>query len=1465
MTPENEYEAKKAKVQQIARINAQTAFDQVGEYNGDIEAALDSYRTNMVDTLDEEGFKNDADWDSLLSVADRAFDAEVSKNQPTQTEPQQEAPKGKRGRPAVLTEEERKQKREASKPAQAAKARADRAVKRLEATINETAKPLESTEFDSDADRIAAKREAIKELMQLRADPNLRGTKVAERIKKALEHPSITQQERADIQKGLDVLKQRQDASSAKRAQAPVDNTFSKFTTAKQAIDHIIKTGNKVQRAFARRLKNFVKGVEFVVIEKGQELPPALAKHAAQWERSVGLFIENYDTGARAIFVRGESFGADQGINNVTVLHELFHAATNRKIALAEEAVVSGKIDTELVNAYKMLLRTMRNAQNAFAEASSEGSLSTDVADLYSSTEGLVIADPREFLAYGLTDEGMQDFLAATEGFAEEPSLFSNFVRSLRMFFGFPKSEHNALTNLISATDAILRSKAPRVAVSGEEASSSVIPPDEDQYGNPIRSAKKLARDQKVARQKVEASREGELLSATEQLAKSRSAEDVLSVLKGLLARNWQNMSHDAIDKLVRMPTMTFLADWSGINALKDADVQMQQMTGMANALTASAYEVRRMLAKDLNPFFRSAKKFREDFENLVYESTITRYDPSNPKNKVRNKALDTMWSNIGEKGRRMYKMLQKHYENLIDLYSDLLDQQIENLQGLNPEAKQNLMAMLRAKFESSARITPYFPLVRYGDYWLRVDKGDFKGFYMFESVGDRNAFRQQVADQMREDSSDEGIFESGDTVRSLRFGTQANSEMLKAVFDVIDNENFGEGGAEAKEALKDSIYQIYLQTMPEQKFRDMFIHRKDRIGFSTDVLRNVSASASKMSMQLARLKYAPMLRNSVSAAYDAVANNSNLSPFAEEAERRVNLALAGNAQEDLGDAVAGVANKASYFWFLSSAASALIQPASVYITALPVIGANHNDMLGAAKELGKMVTLLNQYSIIKKHPDGTTSIVAPSLTNSDSLNNREKSAVREMFQRGVTQSTYTGLVWGYKNLPTKSASTVLGKWQELGKEAGDLLVGALMHNTERLTREATFLASYRVGFKNYVKKGMSEAAAHEAAINQAVSDVNESLANYDLSNRPRWMQKGIGRVAFQFKMFPVHTTLLMTTNFFKMLPVLNKEGKAAAAKKFFGIYLTAGSIAGAAGLPAFSPIVAVLAAAFKKMQDDDEDELPDELKDIDPETWFRTVFLPDLLGDVSIGGVPLSEIVDTGPLNALTGLAISERIGLNDLFGRDTKEAKTTREGLVNWSLEKAGPTVSLGLSLADAYDAYQLGDFQKAAEKALPAFFKNLIIAERIASEGIKDSKGNEIVPPDKAKAYAIAQAVGFRSAELARINETNFKLTAAEQKIVNERDLLVGRMKVQARKGSEEGALRLEKIFETEVARFNQKNPEYAIDPDTLVDTLVKDLETRASARLGFAVTEKNARLVDPTLYRMEQRLERLRDKQ
>ena len=1361
--------------------------------------------------------------------------------------------------------------------------------------LEEANQPLDEGSFaDEEAlanaqeDKRAKKAYVINQLLD--TEENHRGTALGLEVKKVLnDKTKISPEEIAKVKKGREVRKKtdlkgevKSNTPLANRASTgKVDTAFGKFTNGAQALTHIIKTGNPFQRFLAKRLRPFVAGVKFVVIEQGQELPPQLQENAEDWEASRGLFFPSEPGSKPTVYVRGASFGQDQGSNVITVLHELLHAATNAKINLGMIARAKGvSTDAALTRFIGDLSALMENAKVNYERMLAMNMIPPQVRLLVESagevdpTTGKVTSDifelPQEFLAYGMSDENFQDFLDSIEGKSKEGSGWSRFTRMVANLFGLGRGNYTALSDLMHVTDKILSTRAtPAMRAMENEMSSepsaqaketgepekpvpsaSVLP---DEFKDPVRAAAELKKDTDKAIETVAVSRAGEEGKGIEMMQMARDPEKALPILQALVKRNWLNMSHSAVAQLVKMPTMTFLAKWSGIRSLQDVDSHMQSMLGMSNSLQAAAGGILASFRKELNPFFRGAKEFRTNFEDLIYTSTVARVDPSNPKAKETDARVTELWNKVGPKGQEMFRQLKQYYENLVDLYSDLLDDQVKAIRGMTPEAKENLMKVLRQTFETGARITPYFPLVRRGDYWLRVSekvgKETVDAFYMFESVGERAQFASQLAAEKLSDVdtlTGNGTFDMDDTISSLRAKTQGNSDMLTQVFDAIDQEKFD--SPEAKEALKDAIYQVYLNTMPEQKFRSQFIHRKDRAGFSTDVLRNIATTATSTSRHLAKLKYSPLLRNALSAANDVAKTDPHLSPFVNEARERVKLALEGG-KVGLGDAVAGVANKASFFWFLSGASSALIQPASLYISALPILAANHNNPIAAGKELAKMMTYINQYSVTRENPDGTTSLVAPSITNNKSMTDLERDAIRQMSQRGVTQSTYASEVYGYKSIPTAQASTVLGKTKELGAEAADLLVGSLMHNTERLTREAVYLASYRLG----VKRGLS----HDAAINQAVNDVNEALGNYDVTNRPRFMQQGIGKVLTQFKMFPLHVAMIMATNFVKMLPILNKEGKKAAATKFFGTYLTAGSIAGLAGVPGFSAIAGVIAEVFKAMQGDDAD---DELKDLDPNGWFRYVFLQDKLGHIMIGDTSLADLLDSGPLNAITGSAIAERIGLNDLFGRDTKEAKTNREGMLAYITDKMGPTVSLGLSVADAFDAFAVGDDVKAWDKLSPAAVRNIRYAMRLADEGIKDSKGNEVVPPDEiSTGRFFAQVIGFRPAEVARMADINYKLTGAQIKIQNEQSRLMTEAKVAVRTEDEKSFDKLDKVMD-KVEAFNERHPTYAIDANVLLDSIVEDMLKRAEAQYGVNVDEKNEIFTTKVLDYFDDRIER-----
>jgi hypothetical protein len=1022
----------------------------------------------------------------------------------------------------------------------------------------------------------------------------------------------------------------------------------------------------------------------------------------------------------------------------------------------------------------------------------------------------------------------------SAEGVQEDTSFFTRFVDSIRRMFGMDDSDVNALSDLIIATDSLLTSRIPRGEVMADTSVTAQQKSKDEEANDKLknkaeRSVKELDKDQRVAKRKVAESRMGTEAQAEglKLMQLARDPKKALDALKSL----WVTASYAQRQAMVKLPTLEILADWAKDSVPRIGDVQrhVQEMTGMRAKFLGGAQHV----IDGLRSVFKALPQERIALENLVLETTLTRYDPDDSKIKVRNAALDADYKRLSPASQGAYRMLRDYYESVQGLFTLLLDQQIEGLTDVSADIKQNLMVMVRKSFETGDRIKPFFPLVRRGDFWVSTGKEEGRQFYMFESMTARDKFAKTL----------EGDVKTGNDVGELRRATQNSSALLKGLFDAIDKQDIAD--ANVKENLKDAVYQIYLQTMPDQSFRKMFIHRKDRSGFSTDLVRNTASTASRMATQLAKLKYAPMLRNDLSAARSSIEGRPELTPFVQEAQRRVDSALSG-APGGIMEAVAGLANKTSYLWYMSSAATALIQPFSIFISGLPILAANHGgNWLGAARELGKMLTYLNQYGITRQNADGTLSYTAPSIINNPNLSADEIRAVRAMTERGVEESTYTSMVWGYSRVPSADIDSVVGK----GKRAADILVGGLMHNTERLTREIVYLASYRLG----KKRGLTT----DEAINQAVADTNEALSDYDVTNRPLWMQKGLGKIAFQFKVYPLHMTLLSLTNFKRMMPFLNKEGRLVAAQKFFGLMGTSAMLAGASNMLFFSPIMALVGWAWKQMEDDDE--LPEELRGKGFETWWRTVFLPENLGDIKIFGVPLADLVDRGPVNAMTGLDVASRTGLNDLFGRDMKEMKTARDSFTAWALETfGGPSVSLGLGMIDAYEAYAEGDYQKAIEKSAPALIRNIVIANRYANEGIEDFRGSELVPVEAVtKGELFGQALGFRPDRAANAQAQAFKLTGIEQRTLNQRDRIMRMINIAHRKGDMDT---VQKIMDVDVNKFNSKNPEYEIEVDDVYNSILKQTELRKSAQAGVNLTEKNARLMQEAVNNLKKSLER-----
>jgi hypothetical protein len=383
------------------------------------------------------------------------------------------------------------------------------------------------------------------------------------------------------------------------------------------------------------------------------------------------------------------------------------------------------------------------------------------------------------------------------------------------------------------------------------------------------------------------------------------------------------------------------------IPQLKNTYRYVQEMHGMTARLMEGAADPSTVL---FNVVKKDPAQMRPLYD-LALESTLAEIDPSTDR---RSAKLNARYDALSDKAKNAYNTIRDYSVDMTTLYSTLLDDQVNEL-GASAEDKANLLTKLKAVYEVGDNISPYFALVRRGDFWLRVaGKGKDRQFYMRRTMRERDKLAAELAAKRGstvDELKDTNDFEVGNDIRSLRLDSyDTSAPKLTALMDAIDDMKLtGASEEEVKEQknkLKDAAYQMYLMSMPDQSFRKKFISREGITGFSTDLLQNFSDTATTMSVQLARIKYGRKIRSSLLAARKSIANRPDLLPYTEEMGTRVALELPVNYDDSkvnsYMDAAANFGTRAAFLYYLSGVSSALLQPISVFQFALPLLGARH-------------------------------------------------------------------------------------------------------------------------------------------------------------------------------------------------------------------------------------------------------------------------------------------------------------------------------------------------------------------------------------------------------------------------------------------------------------------------------------------------------------------------------------------
>ena len=1360
-----------------------------------------------------------------------------------------------------------------------------KAVDAAEAALNDSLTDLKPENYGSDVElqegvesQRINKIQAIKSLVLLARA--LKGTTLGDRVAQLLKNPAITAQELENIKKGI--------AAQISKANTQVkvgraDGRFSDMTTGQQALRHVIKTGNAFQKFLAQRLMKSVEGVHFQVVEEDDVLPSQITEGGAEadWDASRGLFLRIVSTGERFVFVRGISGGPSQGINNVTVLHEMLHAALNKKMDLALDALQSGfDRKSDLAVAYNSLLGTIKLTHQRAIQLAEQDQLPDFMGDL---TSAGIWDDPREFIAYAMSDPKFQKFLMETTGHIKQ-SLFTQFVNNVRKFFGMDATHTSALSDVINITDKMITArKTPLMRMSEAEEKLS---------GNTAQVSSQLkekkAKTNKIL-QRMEKSSFADVVRDLPLLVNLRSMQDFTDALSSMYA-GFDNFKLRQILPALQTDAVVQWADRLGIKGIKESYQYLNDMAAMRNKRTLDMVPVSEALAK----LARNSPEQMQRLANVMHYSTLLYRDPTVAGNLSKDADLKKLWDGLTDANKKLYEQVRDFYKANHEQYHVLLEEQIANSKlagaagdGKSPKGK--LIAQIKQIYEDGKKLYPYFPLMRYGQYWLRIGKGVNREFYMFESAFDRNMFLRKRARQLQEAGSTESLKEMmeskdidiGNDLSDARKRDLDASGMLKEIFNSIDNgvkagkeivDDFGNTVSAMTsidaEKLKDEIYQMYLQTLPDRNFRRQYMHRQGTVGFSGDIARNFAVTGTNMANQLARIKYGPRIMGELERANDTLAGNpdkARLGEFVTEMRMRAEQQVRPESEDSFGYKTSALLNSSAYLWLMTSVKTAATQLTALPVFVGPVLTSNHGFnpvKVGAA--LAKSMAIFGTSGIRRQAEDGSTTFEFPSYLNNGlvKLTANQKLAAQYMADRGISDNTLAYDLGNRRDTPTNQLEGGVRRTMRTTSR----VMTSLFHHTERMIREVTFMTSYDL-YSNQINKETGKKYTHEEALRAAEAETHEALGNYHASNRPRGLvadaerqvlinaQKPVGRTVLQFKMFPAFVTTFFVRNAYRALAGLDAQDRAKAMTQLIGTLTMSTALAGYVGIPGATMAMGAIQGMMNAMRGDDED---DPLEGRDLEFWFRNKWLPQTFGNIKIGDHTLDEILDRGLIATMTGYDISGSLSMNNMWVPDVKEQATSAAAMQEYLMSLLGPSASITFKqIPNAIDAFNKGEIMRGIEQLSPAFARGSLTAARYAKEGATTTSGAVIKEAEEfTQGQLLAQSMGFATEGLVARREAIFHLQGEILKVKRERTSLLDRLERELDKGSDED---IEKAFDN-VFKFNSRNPYGMIGGDNIKQSIKKQIERKMKSDRGMPVDKKYYPQLLDLLEPSEKKLER-----
>lgn len=813
--------------------------------------------------------------------------------------------------------------------------------------------------------------------------------------------------------------------------------------------------------------------------------------------------------------------------------------------------------------------------------------------------------------------------------------------------------------------------------------------------------------------------------------------------------------------------------------------------------------------------------------------------------------------SALSKEGRALYKRVRDMNRDMYDDIQFQLDKRIKDLRdaGLSEEAISNMAVSIRAEQErlndkvnapskeDAHKDYPdvplglfhreYFAKRRYGNYWLRIKKTKFGEpiLKFYETMAERDADWEAAAEEFGLEKENSNHLQRGNDV-STQLGEDFDAEnpfmTIINKISKINPDTFTEG---MKSQLRNDVYQLHLRSTPEGSGRKQFIKSKNRLGWSSDVLRTFGATAEEYASDAARLRYVPEIDRAITAAKKSIesiggSEQTLAGDFIRSIQERINGEMEPQPK-GLANKIVPWANQLAFVSFLTAPATALVQ-----VTALPMRVAPHlwgkYGMANTARAMARYMNVFKNTPKFESKEKGErktlrilTLMEAPNIKNSG----RHLDALtRAMDEYGLIMPLSEFLM-GDKRTAQTAAQGSLGKFRQ---KVYDVMT-YLFDTSEQMTREIAFMSTYDLEYDKLADAGLSPEERQNKAIIAAKDTVNYTLGNYTNLNRPPIMKGSeLARALFLFKQYSIITTTFFVQAtraiFGKNTP---RDERAAAMKEMTGVLGMGFLMGGVVGLPLYTLGMMTL-QALQDATDDDEDRRErmkkNPLTADSVEMQFRYEWLPEHFGAPTVtaeGGkqINLSDIILNGAVSEATGWNFGSRVSLDlaSMWFRAPRDADTWSQ-TVNNALVENIPGASASMNIVSMGEEFSKGNVLKGLEY-LPAMVRAPIKAYRLSTEGVRTQNEKiKLAAEDISNADIIGAMLGFNPTQVAKVQQQNRDVLNSRNKLNDQKTELLGAYKQAVRRiqnGDADGQEKAREAFE-DIMEYNKKvgNPYYGI---------------------------------------------------